>query len=208
MQEIPCGYSRRQECVCSTRRRPGMGVRCNDHMGIRPNPWLADGLAPADALLASTDDVRANRFSRPSRSTLHADSRGGTRGAARLQNRTFSRRLPRFARRVLFDSFCPAAGGPAADSAIIDGVETLPAAFAVDPEGLVRHIRDRSGQKRHGTGGGDDLGDDRNFFDAGSQRAPSGFPNGPQTERRKTRTTPKLNAERSPRTPGTGSSAP
>ena len=105
-----------------------------------------------------------------------------------------------------YDAHAPS--GPAADSAIIYGVETQPAAFVVDPEGLVRHIQGGSGQKRHGMGGGDDLGDDRNSYDASSHRVPSGFPNGPQTERRKTRTTPKLNAERSPRAPGPGSNAP
>lgn len=63
-----------------------------------------------------------------------------------------------------FVSISPTASDPAADSAIIYGVETLPAAFVVDPEGLGRHIQGGSGQKRHGTGGDNDLGDDRNFL--------------------------------------------
>ncbi len=56
---------------------------------------------------------------------------------------------PEAGRRALatLDFRYPTASDPAADSAIIYGVETLPAAFIVDAEGIVRHVQRGAGQK-------------------------------------------------------------
>ena len=99
----------------------------------------------------------------------------------------------------------PRASDPAADSAIIHGVEKLSAAFIVGAEGHVRHIQRGAGQK--------DMGKDieqaeatisaliETSFDAVS---PTGFEGRTQQDRK----TVRLNTERLPRMPGPGVNAP